>query len=95
MRGGAPARVILALACVVFLIDGPNPWRGGRNYGWDDNIMTNLIAAFFLFMPAAATFLGGWLGYGMYYLVKAPKESATQPLNRVSSISSGLQTPET
>lgn len=71
--------IVLTFMCVVFVVDGPGPWRLGRRYSWDDNIMTNLAAAFYLFMPVAATFLGGWLGYGVYFLVRKPRESPAQP----------------
>ena len=76
----------------MFVVDGP--WRWGRNYRWDDNILTNLIAAFFLFTPVVASFIGGWLGYGVYYLVQSPKETAAQPTNRLNAIASTMQTPE-
>ena len=62
--------IVLMFLCVVYIVDGPG-W--GRRYQWDDNVLTNLFAAFFLGLPVAATFLGGWLGYGVYYLVQKPK----------------------
>lgn len=84
--------IVLIFMCVVFVVDGP--WRWGRSYSWDDNLLTNLTAAFFLFTPVAATFLGGWLGYGVYFLVQTPQENVTQLANTLSPMPGGLPAAE-
>ena len=67
--------IILIILSVVFVFEGP--WRWGRWYDWDNNIIMNFIISIVLILPSIFTVLGGWVGYGIFHLVQEPQPAST------------------